>query len=536
MGIELSARAATSSAEQIEFTKRFFSKGVDALIIGPIDSTDPELAALVEDILSRNIPVIAVGTEILNTEVTSTIRTDNFKGGEAAADFLIEKSGGEGSIILIDSPEKLPRIEGFRHAINNHPGCNIVYEAKGDWTDESAIRIVREGLATCPNVNGIFAASDPLALAAADLVMEMGLSDAVTVVGFDGLPEVLVALQDGRMGATINQLPATVSTLAIDTARRLVNGEKVPSQQLIETQIITKDNLLTASLDILNLLPDVLQGMVTGNKELSVANTALKQENIVRKQAEEELIESRKMLNNILDTIPVRVFWKDLESVYLGCNASFARDAGDCTPQEIVGRTDFDFGWTDTQGRSYREDDRDVMETGRAKINYEETMVSQSGHTSWLTTSKVPLRNNNGDIYGVLGTYEDITERKEADRKLRHNEENLRTTLNSIGDAVIATDTQGNITRINPVAENLTGWTLDEAIQQPLTKVFNIVNAQTGKPVITPGTASAGHRRNRWSCQPHNAHFKGRHQISDCRFCGANSQPGWRNHRCSAGI
>jgi PAS domain S-box-containing protein len=80
----------------------------------------------------------------------------------------------------------------------------------------------------------------------------------------------------------------------------------------------------------------------------------------------------------------------------------------------------------------------------------------------------------------------EIDERRRAEKRLQHNEENLRTTLNSIGDAVIATDTSGTIVRMNPVAEQLVGWRFDEACGKPLKEVFHIINAQTRLPIENP--------------------------------------------------
>ncbi|MHC1727283.1 MAG: transporter substrate-binding domain-containing protein [Syntrophobacteraceae bacterium] len=137
-----------------------------------------------------------------------------------------------------------------------------------------------------------------------------------------------------------------------------------------------------------------------------------------RKGAEEALHESQQMLHSILDTIPVRVFWKDLDLNYLGCNRPFALDAGLQSPGEIVGRSDFEMGWGE-QAELYRSDDRQVIETGKAKLGYEEPQTTPSGDKIWLLTSKIPLLDVQGEIKGVLGTYEDITVRKRAEEALR---------------------------------------------------------------------------------------------------------------------
>jgi PAS domain S-box-containing protein len=136
-----------------------------------------------------------------------------------------------------------------------------------------------------------------------------------------------------------------------------------------------------------------------------------------RKQAEEELRESQNILRRIIDILPVRVFWKNKDLEYLGCNEAFVKDAGLKSPDEIVGKNDFELVWKD-QAELYRADDKKVIETGRSKLTYEEPSTTLSGDTIWLNTSKVPLKNAEGGTIGVLGVYSDITESKRQEREL----------------------------------------------------------------------------------------------------------------------
>ncbi len=131
----------------------------------------------------------------------------------------------------------------------------------------------------------------------------------------------------------------------------------------------------------------------------------------------EALSASRQILEDVLNAIPVRVFWKDRNLVYLGCNAAFASDAGFADPQDVIGKDDYQMGWRD-QAERYRGDDRLVIESGCAKLLNEEPQTTPEGHTITLLTSKVPLRQPGGEINGVLGTYMDITERKQAEDDL----------------------------------------------------------------------------------------------------------------------
>jgi PAS domain S-box-containing protein len=130
-----------------------------------------------------------------------------------------------------------------------------------------------------------------------------------------------------------------------------------------------------------------------------------------RKRAEDAIRESRRMLRLVLDTIPVRVFWKDLDSVYLGCNGHFARDAGLESPESIVGKRDYDLRWRE-QAESYREEDQHVMLTGIPVLNIVEPPCASVGSQMWVRKSKIPLRKADGQIIGLLGCYEDITEKK----------------------------------------------------------------------------------------------------------------------------
>jgi two-component system cell cycle sensor histidine kinase/response regulator CckA len=139
------------------------------------------------------------------------------------------------------------------------------------------------------------------------------------------------------------------------------------------------------------------------------------------RESEARLGDANRMLHAVLDATPVRVFWKDLDLRYLGCNTNFAKDAGFDSPSQLLGRDDFAMGWLD-QAELYRADDRAVIESGESKLNYEEPQTTPDGKTIWLRTSKIPLRTAEGQIFGVLGTYEDITDYKRLAEQSLHRE------------------------------------------------------------------------------------------------------------------
>ena len=160
------------------------------------------------------------------------------------------------------------------------------------------------------------------------------------------------------------------------------------------------------------------------------------------------LRESQKMLQTILDTIPVRVFWKDKKGIYLGCNKPFALDAGFTTPEEMIGKDDYQMGWID-QAELYRADDLKVIESNQPSIGYEEPQTTPEGKQRWLRTSKVPLQNTEGDIFGILGTYEDISDYKQAGELLRRSESLFRTVWEETLDGMRLTDENGIVIKVN---------------------------------------------------------------------------------------
>ncbi|MBK9159987.1 MAG: PAS domain S-box protein [Nitrosomonadales bacterium] len=180
-----------------------------------------------------------------------------------------------------------------------------------------------------------------------------------------------------------------------------------------------------------------------------------------RKQTEEAIRHSRDLLRSVVENAPVRVFWKDRDLRYLGCNTAFAQDAGMTHPQELYGKDDFQMGWRD-RAEQYRADDRRVMESGEPKIGSEEPVTMPDGRTIWLRTSKVPLRDTEGRVSGVLGIYEDITDEKVARDQLEQERDFSNGLVETAQVIILVLDPQGRIVRMNPFMEALCGYTSHE--------------------------------------------------------------------------
>lgn len=172
-----------------------------------------------------------------------------------------------------------------------------------------------------------------------------------------------------------------------------------------------------AAVSLAKLTPKLLA--LPSPAEMEAANCKLEGEVFVRKQIEEQLISSQEMLKLVMDNIPQMIFWKDRNSVYLGCNRSFAKVAGLENSERIIGKNDYDLPWTLEQTKFYRTCDARVMETDTAEYDIIEPLQQADGQEAWLNTNKIPLHNKEGKVVGILGTVEDITDRKQAEEKLK---------------------------------------------------------------------------------------------------------------------
>ncbi len=179
------------------------------------------------------------------------------------------------------------------------------------------------------------------------------------------------------------------------------------------------------------------------------------------------LAESRDMLRSILETVPVRVFWKDREGRYLGCNSAFARDAGFSRPEDLLGKDDFQMSWSE-QAELYRADDRRVMDSDIPKLDFEEPQTTSDGSTIWLRTSKVPLRDVEGRVSGLLGIYSDVTDQKRAERELQRSEERFRALTESTSDWIWEVDSSAVFTYCNPKVRDSLGYAPEEIVGKRL--------------------------------------------------------------------
>jgi PAS domain S-box-containing protein len=143
-----------------------------------------------------------------------------------------------------------------------------------------------------------------------------------------------------------------------------------------------------------------------------------------RQQITDKLQQREQLLRSVIDNIPPLIFWKDRNSVYLGCNQAMAHLGGLASSEEIIGKTDFELAWRG-EAEWYQAKDKEVMDSAQPVYKFEETIMQADGSVKWIQTSKIPLYDANNQVIGILGTSDDITERRQAEVLLKEYNQRL---------------------------------------------------------------------------------------------------------------
>lgn len=227
--------------KQLADIEDFIVKGVDTIIMSPVDSKGA-LAAVMRA-QTAGIKVVTVDVPVEGATVASYIGTDNYAGGVKAGELMAEQLGGKGNVAIIDYPlvqSVVNRVSGFKDAIAKHPDIKIVSIQTG-ITRAEALAVAQNMLQANPDINGIFGFGDDAALAASVAVKSAGLTGKVKLIGFDGMPEAIKAVDsDPDMVGVIQQFPDQMGKLAVDTAVKLKAGETVPESQPIVPGVYVK--------------------------------------------------------------------------------------------------------------------------------------------------------------------------------------------------------------------------------------------------------------------------------------------------------
>lgn len=232
------ADAQDNASKQASDVEDLIQQGVDLLLINPVDSA--AVASAVEAANVAGIPVITVDRSSEGGEVVSHIASDNVAGGELAGEYLIELVGKDAKIVELEgvpgSSAARDRGEGFNKAINGQ--LNVIAKQTANFNRAEGLTVMENILQANPDVVGVFAHNDEMALGALEAIAASGKE--IQVIGFDATDDAQAAVKAGTMAATVAQKPEEIGSKAIETAIQYLKGETVDASIPVELELIKK--------------------------------------------------------------------------------------------------------------------------------------------------------------------------------------------------------------------------------------------------------------------------------------------------------
>jgi ribose transport system substrate-binding protein len=228
-GVELIVvDAQNDSAKQINDIEDLIQQDVDLILVNPTDSS--AVTSAIESANSANIPVITVDRSADGGNVATHIASDNVAGGKMAGEFLLEQLKNGGNIVELEgipgSSAARERGEGFHQVIDKASNVKVVAKQAADFDRAKGLSVMENILQSHKDIQAVFAHNDEMALGALEALEARGMKD-VLVVGFDATEDAVKAVKEGKMAATVAQKPELIGENAVETALKVLNGEKV---------------------------------------------------------------------------------------------------------------------------------------------------------------------------------------------------------------------------------------------------------------------------------------------------------------------
>ncbi|WOQ70054.1 substrate-binding domain-containing protein [Microbacterium limosum] len=244
--VEITLQAASSESaqnEQLTIAQTMVNQGYDAYILAPESTSN--LNPAIETIVSQCAPIVNV--DDARIAATVYVGPDHESNGTQAADFIAQANPNGGKVAQIEgqagSSAAILRIAGFEEGVASHDNLDLVASVPGNWDANEAFAATTQILQQHPDLVGIYANNDTMAIGVAQAVAEAGKTEQVTIVGTDGVPEAISGIRNGSMAATVSPLPYYEGYWAVEAAVRLLRGEAVAPWVVAPAQLIDQNNV-----------------------------------------------------------------------------------------------------------------------------------------------------------------------------------------------------------------------------------------------------------------------------------------------------
>ncbi|MFI5721921.1 ABC transporter permease/substrate-binding protein [Streptomyces cyaneofuscatus] len=244
-GIDLTVTDAQNDAsQQANQLQNFTSSGVSSIIVNPVDSD--AVGPGVRSANKADIPVIAADRGVNKADAATLVASDNVAGGKLAADALADKLGGKGSIVILQgtagTSASRERGAGFAEGLKAYPDIKVVAKQPADFDRTKGLDVMTNLVQSHPGITGVFAENDEMALGAVKALGSKA-GKSVSVVGFDGTPDGLKAVEAGTLYASVAQQPSELGRIAVQNAVKAAKGEKVEKTVKVPVKVVTRENV-----------------------------------------------------------------------------------------------------------------------------------------------------------------------------------------------------------------------------------------------------------------------------------------------------
>ncbi|GGX54024.1 ABC transporter permease/substrate-binding protein [Streptomyces fructofermentans] len=244
-GVDLTVTDAQNDAsQQANQLQNFTSEGVDSIVVNPVDSD--AAGPSVRSANKADIPVIGVDRGVNKAKTAALVASDNVEGGRLGAEALAEKLGGKGRIVILQglagTSASRERGAGFQEGLKAYPGIKVVARQPADFDRTKGLDVMTNLLQAHPDVQGVFAENDEMALGAIKALGSKA-GKSVQVIGFDGTPDGLKAVEAGTLYASVAQQPKELGRIAVENALRAADGKKVDATVKVPVKVVTSQNV-----------------------------------------------------------------------------------------------------------------------------------------------------------------------------------------------------------------------------------------------------------------------------------------------------
>ncbi|GAA2276033.1 substrate-binding domain-containing protein [Streptomyces atrovirens] len=245
LGVDLTVTDAQNDAsQQANQLQNFTSGSLSAVVVNPVDSDAAGPA--VRGANKAGIPVVAVDRGVNEADTAALVASDNVEGGALGAEALAEKLGGKGTIVILQgqagTSASRERGAGFAAGLKEYPGIEVVAEQPADFDRTKGLDVMTNLLQAHPDIDGVFAENDEMALGAIKALGSKA-GKSVQVVGFDGTPDGLKAVEAGTLYASVAQQPSELGRIAVRNALRAAEDEKVENMVKVPVKVVTQENV-----------------------------------------------------------------------------------------------------------------------------------------------------------------------------------------------------------------------------------------------------------------------------------------------------